>query len=99
MTKIPDFRLLFESAPDFYLVLNPSFNIVAVSDAYAKATLTLREDILGRVIFDVFPDNPNDPNAEGVRNLRASLPLLPWRINSVSKSLPKVLKPKSNVDS
>ncbi|HEY8219459.1 MAG TPA: EAL domain-containing protein [Methylobacter sp.] len=73
MTQIPDFRILFESVPDFYLVLSPAFEIVAVNDAYAKATLTLREDILGKVIFDVFPDNPGDPSAEGVHNLRASL--------------------------
>lgn len=73
MTKRLDFRLLFESAPDFYLVLSPSFAIVAVSDAYAKATLTLREDILDKIIFEVFPDNPSDPGAEGVHNLCASL--------------------------
>src|SRR5204862_7314942 len=49
------------------------FNIVAVSDAYLRATLTKREEILGRGIFEVFPDNPNDPSASGVRNLRTSL--------------------------
>jgi len=56
-----------------YLVLTPDFNIVAVSDAYLRATLTKREEILGRGIFEVFPDNPNDPSASGVRNLRTSL--------------------------
>src|SRR5258707_36606 len=35
--------------------------------------MTRREDILGRGLFDVFPDNPNDPSATGVRNLRTSL--------------------------
>ncbi|MCI0747149.1 MAG: ATP-binding protein [Verrucomicrobia subdivision 3 bacterium] len=69
----PDFRNLFESAPGLYLVLTPAFKIVAVSDAYLRATLTKRSEILGRGIFDVFPDNPDDPNATGVRNLRASL--------------------------
>jgi len=69
----PDFRLLFESAPGLYLVLKPDLTIVAVSNAYLKATMTTRKEILGRGIFDVFPDNPNDPNADGVRNLRASL--------------------------
>ena len=73
MTETLDFQTLFEALPDFYLVLNPILEIIAVSDSYAKATLTLREDILGKNIFDVFPDNPNDPSAEGVRNLRASL--------------------------
>jgi len=69
----PDFRALFESAPGLYLVLDPDLRIVAVSDAYCRATMTRREDILGRGIFDVLPDNPDDPGADGVRNLRASL--------------------------
>ena len=46
---------------------------MAVSDAYLRATMTRREDILGKGIFEVFPDNPADPGATGVRNLRASL--------------------------
>ena len=68
-----DFQRLFEAVPDFYLVLTPDFHIVAVSDAYLRVTATTREEILGRGIFDVFPDNPNDPNATGVRNLSESL--------------------------
>jgi len=32
-----------------------------------------RDEILGKVIFEVFSDNPHDPNATGVRNLKASL--------------------------
>src|SRR5437867_4396910 len=69
----PDFRNLFEAAPGLYLVLAPDLTIVAVSDAYLAATMTRRETILGRGVFDVFPDNPDDPATEGVRNLRASL--------------------------
>lgn len=69
----PDFRLLFESAPGLYLVLTPALKIVAVSDAYLKATMTERRAILGRSLFEVFPDNPEDPSADGVRNLKASL--------------------------
>jgi PAS domain S-box-containing protein len=69
----PDFKSLFESAPGSYLVLTPALTIVAVSDAYLRATMTEREKILGRGLFDVFPDNPDDPGASGVRNLNASL--------------------------
>jgi signal transduction histidine kinase len=69
----PDFRLLFESAPGLYLVLTPDLTIVAVSEAYLTATMTSREKILGRQLFEVFPDNPDDPGASGVRNLRDSL--------------------------
>ncbi|HEU5111088.1 MAG TPA: ATP-binding protein [Micromonosporaceae bacterium] len=68
-----DFRALFQSTPGLYLVLDPGLRIVAASDAYLRATMTVREQILGRGVFDVFPDNPDDPAATGVANLRASL--------------------------
>ncbi|WP_327002771.1 ATP-binding protein [Dactylosporangium sp. NBC_01737] len=54
-------------------MLDPQLRIVAVSDAYLKATMTVRAEIMGRDIFEVFPDNPDDPHATGVANLRASL--------------------------
>ena len=73
LPETPDFQTLFQSAPGLYLVLSPDFIIVAVSEAYLRATMTKREEILGRGIFDVFPDNPDDPAATGVNNLRASL--------------------------
>lgn len=71
-----DFRLLFESIPGAYLVLTPdvpSFTIVAVSNAYLQATKTQREEIVGRGVFEVFPDNPDDPSATKTQNLRRSL--------------------------
>ncbi|MDQ8036300.1 MAG: ATP-binding protein [Pedobacter sp.] len=69
----PDFRLLFESAPSLLLVLTPGLHIAAVSNAYLAATMTERTAIMGRHLFEVFPDNPDDPEATGSRNLRASL--------------------------
>lgn len=68
-----DFRALFEATPAPYLVLRPDFIIAAANEAYLRAARSAREAILGRDIFDVFPDNPDDPNANGVANLRASL--------------------------
>src|SRR6185312_437670 len=68
-----DFRALFEAAPGLFLVLDPELRIVAVSDAYLAATMIRRDDVLGRGVFEVFPDNPDDPGATGVGNLRASL--------------------------
>jgi signal transduction histidine kinase len=70
---LPDFRALFESTPGLYLVLTPDLRIVAVSNAYLRATMTDRDTIIGRGIFEVFPDNPDDPATQGVANLRASL--------------------------
>ena len=68
-----DYQALFEGAPDPYLILDPQLVIVGVNDAYLRATMTRREDIVNRGLFEVFPDNPGDPSAEGVRNLHASL--------------------------
>ncbi|MBM9577173.1 response regulator [Leptospira sp. 201903070] len=68
-----DFRLIFESLPGLYLILLPDLKITAVSESYLKATNTKREEILGRGLFEVFPDNPSDPNATGVSNLRDSI--------------------------
>lgn len=71
-----NFQAIFEAVPGNYLILKPDpprFTIVAVSDAYARATLTKRENILNKGLFEVFPDNPDDPQASGVTNLTASL--------------------------
>lgn len=69
----PDFRTLFESAPDSYYVLSPDFTILAASDAFLRASMTKREEIVGRGLFEVFPGNPDDPSNTGVSNLRDSL--------------------------
>jgi len=69
----PGYEAIFNAAPGNYLLLDPQFIIVGVTDAYLAATMTVRGEILGRGLFDVFPDNPGDPGADGVRNLRASL--------------------------
>ncbi|HYQ44219.1 MAG TPA: ATP-binding protein [Polyangiaceae bacterium] len=70
-----DFRALFEGSPDILLVLlpdSPRFTMVAATDARLAATHTTRET-LGRGLFEIFPDNPNDSSASGTSNLRASL--------------------------
>ena len=70
-----DYELLFQESPDVLLVLLPDaprFTMVAATNARLAATHTTRE-ILGRGLFDVFPDNPADPGATGTSNLRDSL--------------------------
>ncbi len=68
-----DYHKLFEHVPDLYMILSPEFIILDCSDSYLKATLTTREQVVGKHLFEVFPDNPDDPNATGVNNLKASL--------------------------
>src|SRR5579863_1066356 len=70
-----NFRLLFEESPDVLLVLLPDaprYTMVAATSARWRATHTT-SDTLGRGVFEVFPDNPDDPSASGTSNLRASL--------------------------
>lgn len=76
LKKEIDFQVLFEAVPELFLILephSPSFTILAASDAYLQATLTKRNEIVGKKLFEVFPDNPDDPTATGTNNLKKSL--------------------------
>jgi signal transduction histidine kinase len=70
-----DFKRLFEASPDILLVLlpdSPRYTIVGATRARLEATHTGDEQY-GRGLFEMFPDNPDDPGASGTGNLRASL--------------------------
>jgi PAS domain S-box-containing protein len=70
-----DLQRIFEAAPGCFLVLAPDiprFTILAVTDAYLEATKTRRSEILGKGVFEVFPDNPDDPADKAVGYARAS---------------------------
>jgi PAS domain S-box-containing protein len=74
-SPVPDFQSIFDSVPGLYLVLradDPVFTIVAANQAYTDATLTRAEEIIGRPVFEVFPDNPDDPRASSVEALKTS---------------------------
>ncbi|GAB2572847.1 hypothetical protein Aab01nite_82070 [Paractinoplanes abujensis] len=73
MTPVVDYQRLFDALPSPYLIMTADFTIVTINDAYAAATMIDRESVVGRPMFEVFPDNPDDPEADGVRNLRRSL--------------------------
>lgn len=75
-TEEIQFQSIFESIPGLHLILKPDpphFTILAASNAYIEATNTKREEILGKNLFEVFPDNPKDTEATGVLNLTLSL--------------------------
>jgi hypothetical protein len=68
--------LLFEGSPTPFLVLEPDaprFTSVAVNEADLMATRTTRDAILGKGLFEIFPDNPDDPSTTGESDVRASL--------------------------
>ena len=67
------FEAVFEAAPvPLLVVTSPDWTIVASNAARRRATGTTLEGQIGLRLFDVFPDDPLDPNADGVRNLTAS---------------------------
>jgi PAS domain S-box-containing protein len=72
--KAEHFARLFDAVPGKMLVLTPNdYVIAAVTDEYAQAVLAERSALVGRRLFDAFPDDPNEPEADGTQNLRASL--------------------------
>lgn len=68
-----DYRAIFRQCGSLYMLLDLDKNILDASDDYLVATLTKRESMVGRHLFDVFPDDPNQPEATGVRNLTLSI--------------------------
>lgn len=68
-----DLARVLDAVPGCYMILSPEPVIVAVTDAYLRATMTERAKIVGQHLFTVFPDNPDAPTATGEANLRASI--------------------------
>lgn len=68
-----NFARVFDAVPSPCLLLTPQFVICGANQAYLRATHRTVEELYGQFMFDAFPDNPDDPTANGVANLRTSL--------------------------
>lgn len=70
-----NYRAVFEATPNPYLILapTPGYMILAVNDAYLRATMTTRQQIVGQELFAIFPDRPDVEGLDGVENLSESL--------------------------
>jgi PAS domain-containing protein len=68
-----DFEDVFRQLPIPVLLLTPDFDIADMNLAYLQVAGRTREELLGRNVFEAFPDNPSDPSASGVRDLGESL--------------------------
>lgn len=66
----------FQSKWAPYLLTDADLRIRAVNPACERMSGHPREGLLGHQMFDVFPDNPGDPEADGVANASASLELV-----------------------
>ena len=78
-TRVPDFEAFFEALPAPCIVFaadDPRYTIIAVNEAYLAATNAVRHGargLLGRPLFQTFPDPLYDPMATETANLRISL--------------------------
>lgn len=64
---------VFQSLPRPTLLLDTDFVIRAANQAYLAATAREADELVEAYMFDAFPDNPDDPEADGVANLNHSL--------------------------
>ncbi|MDB4977018.1 MAG: histidine kinase, partial [Myxococcaceae bacterium] len=67
-----DFHRLFDSSPNPYMVVDRELRYVAANAAYLRATLSTLDSLLGRPFFEVFPNDPDDPNNGSVRWIKES---------------------------
>ncbi|MBA1156977.1 PAS domain-containing protein [Microvirga mediterraneensis] len=65
--KTINFEALFSASPNPYVLLDLSLTIVGMNDAYLKATMRQREDLIGRNMFDAFPSDPDSPSHRQLR--------------------------------
>lgn len=68
-----DYEAVFQALPGVVALITPDLMFADVNQEFLNTSRRRREDVVGRYFFDVFPDNPNDRNANGMRNLAASL--------------------------
>lgn len=68
-------RELIETTDTPYMVIDPrpGLRIIDTTSSFAAATLTDRYRTAGDKLFDAFPDNPDQADADGVSNLYESI--------------------------
>ncbi|MFJ3175726.1 PP2C family protein-serine/threonine phosphatase [Streptomyces roseus] len=68
-----DYATVFRLLPGMVALLTPDLVYADANEEFLLSSGRTRDQLIGRYLFDVFPDNPNDPSASGIRNLAASL--------------------------
>ncbi|MGA5413534.1 PP2C family protein-serine/threonine phosphatase [Streptomyces pseudogriseolus] len=68
-----DYEDVYQALPGMVALLTPDLVFADVNEAYARGTGRPRESLIGRYVFDVFPESVNAPDAKNSHHLRASL--------------------------
>jgi PAS domain S-box-containing protein len=73
MPSKPDYEALFRASPYPYMLLDPQLNIIDANPAYLTVTGAAAADVIGRPVFEAFPENADDPESTNVALTRASM--------------------------
>jgi len=68
-----DYAAVFRALPGMVALLTPDLVYVDANEDFLRLAGRTREQLLGRYMFDVFPENPNDAAAAGMRETQASM--------------------------
>ncbi|MDT9700545.1 SpoIIE family protein phosphatase [Streptomyces sp. P17] len=68
-----DYAAVFKGLPGMVALLTPELVYADVNEDFLRGAGRKREQVVGHHIFDVFPENPDNPTAEGMRNVEASM--------------------------
>ncbi|MEV4232066.1 SpoIIE family protein phosphatase [Streptomyces bobili] len=68
-----DYTAVFQALPGMVALLTPALVYADANEEFLRVSGRRRDQVVGRHLFEVFPDNPENPGANGMRNLEASL--------------------------
>ncbi|GGW57903.1 MULTISPECIES: PP2C family protein-serine/threonine phosphatase [Streptomyces] len=68
-----DYAAVFQALPGMVALITPALVYADANEEFLRVSGRRRDQVVGRHLFEVFPDNPENPGANGMRNLEASL--------------------------
>ncbi len=70
-------QTIFDSMPNAAMILDRDLNFVDANEAYCQAVQRKRSDMIGRYVFDVFPDAPEriEPVMSAFQDTLAGIPV------------------------
>ncbi|HEU4853451.1 MAG TPA: PAS domain-containing protein [Telluria sp.] len=70
---LSDYISLFRASPYPYLVMDPDLKVIGANGTYLRSVQRTEDEIVGKYVFDAFPENPNDPRSTNVAEVKASI--------------------------
>ncbi|MGC9544603.1 PP2C family protein-serine/threonine phosphatase [Streptomyces sp. UG1] len=71
--KAIDYEAVFQSLPGMVALLTPELVYADANEDFQRLSGRTRDQLVGRYVFDVFPENPKNSAAAGMRNVQASI--------------------------